>query len=65
MDFVVQHPSGKWVGYEVKSGNAFRSTSQLAKDKIISSSGGMFVGKNAPNSLRGRIIPIDIWELRY
>ena len=52
MDFVVQTKESKWLGIEVKSGNATRTVSQLMKDKIISTSGGKFVGKKAPYYLK-------------
>jgi RHS repeat-associated protein len=52
--------SGGTVGaVEVKSGNATRSASQVAKDNAMASEGATLVGKNAPNDLKGKPVKIE------
>jgi len=47
IDILAKNPSKVWYAIEVKSGNAQRSKSQLAKDKYIAQGKGTFVGENA------------------
>ena len=44
--------TGKIINVEIKSGGAVRSTSQIKKDILINSGGGVF-GKNAPLDMNG------------
>ena len=47
-DILIQSKkTGKIINVEIKSGGAVRSTSQIKKDILINSGGGVF-GKNAP-----------------
>lgn len=62
VDHVVEGASGKVAAIEVKSGNATRSAVQRAKDAEIAAGRGTFVGKNAPERLRGRNVPLDTIE---
>ncbi len=50
--------TGEIRAIEVKSGNATRSTSQIAKDNAMQGQGGTIIGKNAPDSLQGQTIKI-------
>ena len=43
---------------EVKSGDAVRSSSQIAKDNAMATQGGTIIGKNAPPELRGQTIKV-------
>ncbi len=53
VDILIQNNNmGKIIGVEVKSGGATRSSTQIAKDKVITSGGGIF-GKNAPKDMNG------------
>ena len=45
--------TGKIINVEIKSGGAVRSTSQIKKDILINSGGGVF-GKNAPLDMNGK-----------
>lgn len=48
IDHLVKNPiTGEIFAVEVKSGNATRSATQLAKDALLETEGGYFVGKNA------------------
>lgn len=47
---------------EVKTGNATRNASQLAKDTSIETKGGKLVGKNAPKELKGKTIKFKTIE---
>jgi len=58
VDILAQLSDGSIVAVEVKSGGAVRSTTQVAKDEIIAIEGGTLVGKNAPTTLRGRILTL-------
>jgi RHS repeat-associated protein len=53
VDLLVRDESGKIKNVEVKSGNATRNPSQIAKDDAMANGGGTLVGKNAPSELRG------------
>ncbi|MEZ2577544.1 RHS repeat domain-containing protein, partial [Buttiauxella ferragutiae] len=53
VDILIQNnKTGNIIGVEVKSGGATRSSTQIAKDKVITSGGGVF-GKNAPTDMNG------------
>jgi len=54
VDHLIQGPRGHIVAIEVKSGRAVRSASQVAKDRAMATKGGILVGKNAPEALRGK-----------
>jgi RHS repeat-associated protein len=43
---------------EVKTGNATRNASQVAKDTLMEQKGGKIVGKNAPEHLRGQTVKL-------
>jgi len=58
VDILAQLSDGSIVAVEVKSGGAVRSATQVAKDEIIAVEGGTLVGKNAPTTLRGRILTL-------
>jgi hypothetical protein len=62
VDHVVESAGGKVAAVEVKSGNATRSAVQRAKDAEIAAGRGTFVGKNAPERLRGRNVPLETIE---
>ena len=52
-DILIQNKqTGKFINVEVKSGGAVRSSTQIAKDKLINSGQGIF-GKNAPQNMLG------------
>ena len=52
-DILIQNKkTGQIINVEVKSGGAARSSSQIGKDKLINSGGGIF-GKNAPLDMNG------------
>jgi RHS repeat-associated core domain protein (fragment) len=52
-DILIQNKkTGQIVNVEVKSGGAIRSSSQIGKDNLINSGGGVF-GKNAPLDMNG------------
>lgn len=65
IDHLIQTPSGQIVACEVKCGGAVRNASQLAKDRALATEGGVVVGKNAPDALRGQQIVIPTIERRY
>jgi hypothetical protein len=65
VDHLIQTPSGQIVACEVKCGGAVRNASQLAKDEAMATTGGIVIGKNAPNALRGQQIVIPTIECRY
>ncbi|MCK6575797.1 hypothetical protein L6V77_32485 [Myxococcota bacterium] len=65
MDHLIQTPSGQIFAVEVKSGGAVRSASQLAKDALLGTEGGVLVGKNAPAALRGQQLIIQTIERVY
>lgn len=53
VDILIQNnKTGQIIAVEVKSGSAVRSSTQLAKDKLITSGGGI-LGKNAPTDMNG------------
>ena len=58
VDVLTQDTAGKLENVEVKSGNAVRNASQVAKDNEIANQGGTYVGKNAPDSLRGQTVKV-------
>jgi hypothetical protein len=64
IDHLIQTPSGEIIAIEVKAGSAFRSAKQLAKDAEIATTGGVLVGKNAPDALRGQQLVIRTLERR-
>lgn len=52
-DILIQNKkTGQIINVEVKSGGAVRSSSQIGKDNLINSGGGIF-GKNAPLDMNG------------
>jgi RHS repeat-associated protein len=65
VDHLIQTRSGQIVAIEVKSGGAVRSARQLAKDRAMATEGGVVIGKNAPDALRGQQILIPTIERRY
>ncbi|NPU90849.1 MAG: hypothetical protein HPY82_02970 [Gammaproteobacteria bacterium] len=65
VDHLVQTPDGRIVAVEVKSGGAVRDSAQLAKDNAMATQGGVVVGKNAPDALRGQQVILDTIERRY
>lgn len=50
--------TGEIKAIEVKSGNAVRSASQIAKDNAMENVGGEIIGKNAPSDLLGKTMKI-------
>lgn len=52
VDMVVQKASGELVNVESKAAKASRTSSQVAKDSEIATTGGTYTGKNAPNFLQ-------------
>lgn len=62
VDHLIMTPSGELLAIEVKSGGAVRRASQLAKDAALGAEGGVIVGKNAPDFLRGTSVMIDTVE---
>lgn len=50
--------TGEIRAVEVKSGNAARSSTQIAKDNAMAEEGGEIIGKNAPDWLRGQSMKI-------
>jgi RHS repeat-associated protein len=53
IDHLTQDAGGSIGAVEVKSGNATRSLAQRTKDTEIAAGRGTFVGKNAPDGVRG------------
>lgn len=43
---------------EVKSGKAHRNNMQIKKDNSMEIDGGIIIGKNAPNHLKGKHLKI-------
>jgi len=66
IDHLIQTPGGRIVAIEVKTGNAVRNAAQLAKDALLSTEGGVLVGRNSPMALRGqhRVIEMIEWWVR-
>jgi RHS repeat-associated protein len=58
VDVVAKDGAGKVANVEVKSGEAVRNASQVAKDNEIATQGGTYVGKNAPESMRGQTVKV-------
>jgi len=50
--------------WEMKSGGAVRTPSQLAKDVIFANRGGTIVGKNAPEAFVGKTVKMQTIERR-
>jgi RHS repeat-associated protein len=65
VDHLIETPEGDIVAVEVKSGDAVRNSSQLAKDQLIATEGGVIIGKNAPDALKGQQLIINTIERRY
>ena len=63
IDHLVRNSSGNLMGIEVKSGNAIRNASQLLKDGLIETEGGILVGKNA-GALSGKFFKFATEEIR-
>lgn len=53
IDLLVETADRRIIAVEVKSGGGGRNASQLLKDSLLASEGGVLVGKNAPGFLRG------------
>lgn len=53
-----QRAAGQVANVEVKSGGAVGNASQVAKDSEIATQGGTYIGKNAPESMRGQTVKI-------
>ena len=62
IDHLIETPSRQILAIEVKAGNAVRNASQLAKDAELVTQGGVLVGKNAPDVLRGTHLIIQTIE---
>ncbi len=62
VDHLILTPERRIVAVEVKSGNAFRSTAQLAKDRAMATEGGVVIGKYAPSDLKGQRVIIETIE---
>ncbi len=58
VDILTQDAAGQLANVEVKSGNAVRGADQVAKDTEIAAEGGTYVGKNAPEAMRGQKIQV-------
>jgi len=58
VDIVTKDSAGNVVNNEIKSGNATRSASQVAKDNAIAKQGDTYVGKNTPADMRGQKLKI-------
>ncbi|MGG2100494.1 RHS repeat-associated core domain-containing protein [Stenotrophomonas sp. NRRL B-14846] len=65
IDHLVETPSGKVMGIEVKAGNGVRNSAQLTKDAKMATEGAVLTGKNAPEALRGQRMIIETVERRY
>lgn len=57
VDYVTEN-AGSLTNVEVKTGGATRNAAQMAKDDLIENQGGTFVGKNAPDKLRGKTVKV-------
>lgn len=62
VDHMVQDAAGAIKNVEVKTGGATRTPLQRAKDAEIAAGRGTYVGKNAPERLRGRNVPVETIE---
>lgn len=62
IDHLTKDATGKITAVEVKSGSATRSVAQRTKDAEIAAGRGTFVGKNAPQDLRGKQRPVKTVE---
>jgi hypothetical protein len=51
--------AGKVGAVEVKSGNATRNASQVAKDGAMATEGATLTGENAPGGLKGKTVKIE------
>jgi len=58
VDIVTKDAAGNLANVEVKSGDAVRSATQTAKDAEIATKGGTYVGKNAPETIRGQTLKV-------
>lgn len=65
IDHLVETPSGKVMGVEVKAGNGVRNSAQPTKDAKMATEGEVLTGKNAPEALRGQRMIIETVERRY
>ena len=65
IDHLIRDSSGNIKAVEVKSGNAKRNSSQIKKDTLMEIEGGVIIGKNAPENLKGKLIKIPTIERRY
>ncbi len=65
VDILTKDSAGKLVNNEVKSGGAVRTAAQTAKDNEIATQGGTYVGKNAPENIRGQTlkVPTEVKKL--
>lgn len=55
-DYVIRLPNGRFVGVEIKSGNATSSRIQIVKDEFVMKEGGKMVGKNIMQKYRGMYV---------
>ncbi|WP_433958672.1 hypothetical protein [Cytobacillus horneckiae] len=62
---LIMDPAGNLKAVEVKAGNARRNASQLRKDFLLETEGGVIIGKNAPRDLVGQFRKIPTIEMRY
>ena len=58
VDILTKDAAGQLANVEVKSGNAVRNASQVAKDTEIATEGGTYIGKNAPDAIRGQKLQV-------
>jgi Holliday junction resolvase-like predicted endonuclease len=58
VDIVTKDAAGNLTNVEVKSGDAVRNATQAAKDAEIETQGGTYVGKNAPEGIRGQTLKV-------
>jgi len=58
VDIVTKGGAGNLTNIEVKSGDAVQTTTQTAKDAEIETQGGTYVGKNAPDNMRGQKLKV-------
>lgn len=65
IDHLVESPTGELIAIEVKSGNARRNSSQLAKDALMSTEGAVISGRNAPERYTGTTQVLRTIEMRY
>ncbi|MBA3559084.1 MAG: RHS repeat-associated core domain-containing protein, partial [Gemmatimonadaceae bacterium] len=64
LDHLTELVGGKLRAVEVKSGNAKRNVAQREKDRLMAKEGGIIIGKNAPEGLRGQPRQISTTERR-